>query len=196
MPRPTVLENGVQQQAGRIYAIYGSRRTFTLPAPGSVITLVNRSITGSGDFLVDKGTGRPEVFQNMDINGDGKIDFVLQVGQSDQWFRFTTLGDGQAGNQIRLTPGSEDLRILRLIGSAGSLLPNGGFVVTPPSSFQIGGPQNIAGIMEFDLVSLLDYIERTGSLESRTRTGLSEISLAESEWVYPRRWQHSLFHRI
>jgi hypothetical protein len=45
---------------------------------------------------VDRGTGRPEWF---DDNGQP---YVLAANTTERWFRFATLGDGKAGNWIRL----------------------------------------------------------------------------------------------
>jgi hypothetical protein len=49
---------GAKQDAGQIYLIYGNYRTAVMPVTGYGI-LTNRTITGSGSFLVDTGIGRP-----------------------------------------------------------------------------------------------------------------------------------------
>ena len=93
--------------AGKLFVIYGASTPPELPPGDQIVDLVNLTVTGSGDFLVDRGTGRAEMFQN-DANGDGIIDttdFTLNAGTSDRWYRFTTLGDGQPGSFIRITPG-------------------------------------------------------------------------------------------
>jgi len=90
--------------AGRAYVIYGASSQAALPADATQIG--NRSFTGSGFFLVDNGTGRPEEFQ--DAPGATDPLFTLNTGEVEQWYRFTTLGDGMPGNFIRVTPGAQD----------------------------------------------------------------------------------------
>jgi ELWxxDGT repeat protein len=152
--------------AGTLYVFRGSRLAFILPSNETAIPLENHTVTGSGDFLIDRGTGRPELFQGMDINGDGQDDFVLQVGQSDRWYRFTTLGDGAAGDQIRLLTGAVASTTTGVSGTGGTLTPSGGsFVVnTAAGTIQIGGSVNSLGVMEYDLSGFLDYAERTDSI--------------------------------
>ena len=56
---------------------------------------------------VDTGIGRPDQFFDPDINGDGILDstrYTLLPGEGQKWYRFTTLGDGELGTMIRLTP--------------------------------------------------------------------------------------------
>ena len=63
------------------------------PPPAIFEVIENASIPGSGSFVVDRGTGRPEVIQSP----------------HDRWWKFSTLGDGQGGNYIRLSSGQADL---------------------------------------------------------------------------------------
>ena len=49
-----------------------------------------------------------ERFAGQDIDGDGLNDFELPVGVRERWFRFTTLGDGQPGDQLVLSPAMLD----------------------------------------------------------------------------------------
>ncbi len=81
--------------AGRIYAVYGAPRSLELPT-SAIIDLENFSVPGSGSFVVNPETGRPEVFTNA---GNP---FSLASATDEKWFRFTTLGDGKAGDAIRL----------------------------------------------------------------------------------------------
>ncbi len=73
-------------RAGRVYAASGKERVIEV---GPAETLTNRTVTGSGDYLVDRATGAPE-----------KLAATLPAGQSQQWFKFTTLGNGLPGNGI------------------------------------------------------------------------------------------------
>jgi hypothetical protein len=103
-----VITGEVIPAAGKAFVIYGSAALAALPPSDTIVDLLNRTVTGSGDFLVDKGTGRAEVFESLDIDGDGLNDFVLRTGDTERWYRFTTLGDGKPGNAIRITPGALD----------------------------------------------------------------------------------------
>jgi hypothetical protein len=146
------------QNAGKIYAIYGSLKLFRLPS-SDIITLPNRTVTGSGDFLVDDGSGQPVVFEGQDIDGDGKNDFLIPVGQEERWYRFTTLGDGQAGDQIRLTKVAEAAHTVHLNGTDAARL-----IQLVTGAFQVDqGPISIGdedepdmAILEFDLSAFLD----------------------------------------
>ncbi|MCU0979306.1 MAG: PA14 domain-containing protein, partial [Pirellulaceae bacterium] len=94
--------------AGKLFVAYGASTPPALPPGDQIVDLTNLTITGSGDYLVDRGTGRAEVFQN-DFDGDGDLDttdFTMAAGVSERWYRFVTLGDGQPGTFIRITPGA------------------------------------------------------------------------------------------
>ena len=82
-----------------------------LVEPGDeIFELDTFPITGSGSFLVDRGTGRPAVFSN-DPDGDGDDDtdvFTLSTDRAEAWFEFTTLGDGRPGDYIEITPGARE----------------------------------------------------------------------------------------
>ena len=98
LPDFNTLENDVVPDGGRIYVAYGSepREILTIPSDlTKVKVLENFSVAGSGSFVADRGTGRPELFDN------GGQSFEVVAG-SDKWFKFTTLGDGKAGDTIRL----------------------------------------------------------------------------------------------
>jgi len=97
---------GTREDAGQIYVIYGRYRLEDMPVTGYGI-LTNRTITGSGNFLVDTGIGRPDTFFDPDLDADGMLDstrYTLLPGEGEKWYRFTTLGDGELGTMIRLTP--------------------------------------------------------------------------------------------
>ena len=112
---------GAKQDAGQIYLIYGNYRTAVMPVTGYGI-LTNRTITGSGSFLVDTGIGRPDRFYDPDLDGDGVLDatrYTIVTGEGQKWYRFTTLGDGYLGTMIRLTPAASAGMTTRLSGYDG-----------------------------------------------------------------------------
>src|SRR4029079_9284268 len=97
----------VLPNAGKVFVAYGASAPPTLPAGDQIVDLTNLTVTGSGDFLVDRGTGRAEVFR-ADFDNDGDVDsndFTMFAGMTERWYRFFTLGDGQSGNFIRIDPG-------------------------------------------------------------------------------------------
>lgn len=100
--------------AGQASVFYGDRLPDFLPsANASPIELANISIPGSGAFLVNRGTGRAEVFD------DGGTPFELLAG-GEVWFQFSFLGDGKAGDAIRL-PAASGL-VMDLVDSTGRRL--------------------------------------------------------------------------
>jgi ELWxxDGT repeat protein len=103
-PGSDVVSSDVVGAAGKAFVIYGASARSNLPP--TAIELANRTFTGSGNFLVDNGTGRAEVFK--DPPGVTNTRFTLQAGDQDIWYKFTTLGDGMPGNAIRITPGLTD----------------------------------------------------------------------------------------
>ncbi|MCA9048123.1 MAG: VCBS repeat-containing protein, partial [Planctomycetaceae bacterium] len=88
-----VTTDRVAADAGRVYVIYGSGDRSILPTDG-VETIANRSVSGSGDFVVNKATGSPDVIQQG----------TLGPVQPEQWYRFTTVGDGLPGNYVEIGP--------------------------------------------------------------------------------------------
>ena len=99
--------SGPFSAAGRASIVYGQREDF----PNNTIVLENFSVAGSGSFLVDKGTVRSEIFDD-----DGSP-YNIRVGE-EQYFQFTTLGDGKGGNSIRLEEGVK----ADLLDDSGSIL--------------------------------------------------------------------------
>lgn len=77
--------------AGRVYLALGQRKLGTISVDAEPLT--NRTVTGSGDYLVDPATGQPVRF-------DGQF----APGQTEQWYQFTTLGDGLPGNYLQVGP--------------------------------------------------------------------------------------------
>ena len=95
-----VFDAAAGEDAGRVYFLYGAGESFQphdpmTGIPLSVTDLANVSVPGSGSFLINRGTGGPEVFDN------GGQPFFLAVGE-EQWFRFSTLGDGRGGDSVRV----------------------------------------------------------------------------------------------
>ena len=135
---------------------------------------MNRTVTGSGDFLVST-SGAPTSFGDdpdaVDIDGDGENDFVLLPGQKEKWFRFTTLGDGKAGDQIRLITPAGETRTVLVRGVDGRLVPtppSGNFQVETGPVINIGAQAGDAAILELDLSAYLDRIDRLNTITKAT----------------------------
>ncbi|HRX83019.1 MAG TPA: hypothetical protein P5307_28325, partial [Pirellulaceae bacterium] len=107
---------------GRTYVVYGSNILVTLPT-AAIRSLENFSVPGSGSFVKNRGTGRPEIFR------DGGEPFALSGANTEQWFRFSTLGDGSVGDSIQLIPESPlhafngDVLTMAIFDSMGRRLP-------------------------------------------------------------------------
>ena len=149
---------GLRSGAGKVYVIDGVARAAAIPA--DFIELGNRQITGSGLFLVDRGLGRAEVFSGTD-------DFVLAAGE-ENWYRFTTQGDGNGNSLIELFPAHEDSAFFINASAQGGLLPNGASFLLDSAgttvvdgetreTSRIGGAANASSVFEFDLLSLLEF---------------------------------------
>ena len=151
-------DTGLYSAAGKVFLIAGAALARNLPE--SFSELGNRELTGGGFFLVDTGTGRPDVFGNAD--SPGNPDFTLAPGEST-WFRFTTLGDGGADNEVQLTPDATDVAFdipaagQETLNSAGQLLQDNDVT-------QFGGAASLVAIYEFDLASLLTFNEDSDPL--------------------------------
>ena len=79
---------------GRVHLIYGSRPRIAIPT--AFDTLENVSVPGSGSFVANRGTGRPELFPGGDLT------YTFEPGTNERWFQFSTLGDGIGGDGIRI----------------------------------------------------------------------------------------------
>ena len=82
-PAASAIGAGIVRSVGTVSVIYGAP-----PLDPRVVTnrdnatiLTNRTITGSGDFLIEVGPGQPFVHPG-----------TLPTGTSEIWYRFTTLG--------------------------------------------------------------------------------------------------------
>ena len=146
-------DTGLYSTAGKMYLIAGAALASNLPE--SYSELGNRELTGGGFFLVDTGTGRPEVFGDADAPGDP--DYMLAPGES-AWFRFTTLGDGGADNQIQLAPDAADVAF-EIPAADQNTLDSTGQLQADDGVTQFGGVENFVAIYEFDLASLLTLDE-------------------------------------
>ena len=93
------LATGVDSEpaVGRTYAVYGGLERLTIPS--SFETLENLSIPGLGSFLERRGIDRPVTFS------DSGEPFNVNLAAGETWFRFSTLGDGQTSDAIRLPIG-------------------------------------------------------------------------------------------
>ena len=72
--------------------------------------LTNRTVSGSGDFVVEADSGRPFSQES-----------ALGTGVRELWYRFSTLGDGVAGNRLELEPAFEGVRTVLLRGEDGRI---------------------------------------------------------------------------
>ncbi|MEZ6126918.1 MAG: LamG-like jellyroll fold domain-containing protein [Planctomycetaceae bacterium] len=70
-----------------------------IAVPLNFDVLANRSVTGSGDFVVDKG-------EVLDFDFEFTQDDLQSGGSSQRWIRFTTLGDGYASTSSDPTEGT------------------------------------------------------------------------------------------
>jgi len=149
------LLNGFKPQAGRIYLVPGSATPPTLPALSDIITLANWAVPGSGQYLITNQNGQPERFNSVttpDINGDGTPDFVLLPG-ADRWFQFTTLGVGQPGDAIRLSPGATSSLVKLSPAASGVATPVG---ASTGNDLAVGN--GTTGVLEFDLGLFLQQL--------------------------------------
>ena len=162
----TVIDGSLVPAAGKIYVIHGSPAPQALPA--QIQPLTNLTVTGSGAFLVDRATGQPEDF-----------DLSLSDGQAEQWYYFTTLGDGQSGNHIQLTPATEPSRTDVLNTRDGTFRQSSQTHRPEPVSTQLFAGDGLISILEFDLSRFLPYMDDLAYLQDAklrlevTGTGLS-----------------------
>ncbi|MGB2822750.1 MAG: hypothetical protein WBF17_17330, partial [Phycisphaerae bacterium] len=147
-PFADVLGPAVKQDAGKIYAAYGSPRRIELPTSG-IIELMNHTFTGIGDVLINPATGRPVTFTEDPVYPNG--DFTIYDNDDVNWYRFTTAGDGMPGNSIRVLPGAYDDRVAALEGPAGYLSAWFGMMDDTYEKIFVGSMYDSQGIFEMDL---------------------------------------------
>ena len=155
--------------SGKAYAVYGSRGSGPLPTAG-VSELANFAVSGSGAFVVDRATGQPATF-NSQLGG----------GQAERWFRFTTLGDGQPGDHILLSPESNSAAAVSLFARGMGTLING----VPSSTANPGDPITVqagsrSGILEFDISQLLGDLNSTGDSIGHS---IADVHHVGSSWA-------------
>ncbi|HSB69073.1 MAG TPA: ELWxxDGT repeat protein [Candidatus Methylomirabilis sp.] len=154
-------------EAGRIYVLYGTPRTLPLPELGDAIPLVNASVPGAGDFLIG-ADATPIRFGNdplaLDINGDGINDFQLLSADVEKWFRFTTQGDGKAGNEVRVITPAEESTTTTLKGNDSNF--SGSTVGVGGETFDIGTVSGDGGLLEVDLSGYLEYLDHPEDISS------------------------------
>ncbi|MDB5319040.1 MAG: cya 2, partial [Phycisphaerales bacterium] len=125
-PGADVVSPSLIPGGGKVYVVYDGVVLPTAPPGSNVITLSNQTITGDGDFISDLGTHLPISFKDPNAN---TTNFTLPAGQTQRWYTFTTLGDGQAGSAIRLTPEAREQATTLLHGKdtsvTGSLVISG-----------------------------------------------------------------------
>ncbi|MEQ1828966.1 MAG: LamG-like jellyroll fold domain-containing protein, partial [Pirellula sp.] len=153
-----VVDGSLKIDAGHVFVIHGTPPQTGLPSKFGV--LANRTITGSGDYVVDKATGQPATFvRPFSANAD------------ENWFRFTTLGDGLPGNYLSVSPYATDPYDIRSIAAKTFQVVNGQTVpIVPPvaNTIAVGTPSlstnpSRAGVLEFDLSSILRLREDAGA---------------------------------
>lgn len=104
--------------AGQIYVVQGAGTGLLPTVADDVEDLANFSVPGSGAFLVDRGTGRAESFTRR-----------MAAGQSEQWFRFETLGDSAPADSLRVQSVGTQF-VAELLRADGSLVQSGRSIVS------------------------------------------------------------------
>ena len=135
----------VKTFAGKVYFIPGQPRPGPLPT-SDVTPISNTGVAGSGSFLVDLFTGQPEVRSGQ-----------LTSTDTEQWFRFTTLGDGQPGDRIEVSPAAEDQQTTLLSTIDGHLLGNTPVTAGTTEISVVSGAST--GIIEVDLSGFLAHLD-------------------------------------
>ncbi|MEL6108264.1 MAG: LamG-like jellyroll fold domain-containing protein, partial [Planctomycetota bacterium] len=90
----TLVNDQLTPNGGAVYIAYGAAPQRTVESPEDYDVLENFSVSGSGSFVADLGTGREIVFD------DGGSPYSVAAGETS-WYRFSLLGDGQVGDAIR-----------------------------------------------------------------------------------------------
>ena len=144
-----VLE-AIRADAGRVLIVTGAAPRVDLP--DQFVPLVNSSL---GPFVVDRQTGTI-IFE------DG-TDLTLLPGDAERWYRFTTQGDGLAGNSVRVGPETDADQTLNPI-SADTLRPDG--TVSAAGVAQAGGESDSRARVTFDLGVFRDAVVDPTTLQS------------------------------
>ncbi len=171
--------SGVVGDSGAVFVIPGAHREFALPDSGQVTSLSNIGIRGVGEVLVDQDGPLLFDFENSGLR--------LQQGQDETWFRFRTLGDGAAGDLLRIGPTPFDDASLILGGITGSVdrnLEQSGLSVA-----EIGGGDQSNALIEFDLSKLLSAYENPEELVGAKLNLVGSATAPMQEVVRPKRPQ-------
>ena len=150
-PLADVPGGTVRTDAGRIYATYGSPRRLDLSAISSQL-ISNHTISGLGNVLYKSGDGQMERF--ADDPAGGTSDYVLADSEDVNWYRFATIGDGVAGDAIRVVTGAYVDRAVTLDGPAGYVTGEFGEVDDTSDTILIGSSAGDQGVFEMDLSGL------------------------------------------
>ncbi len=166
-PRFDGFSSGAEVDAGAVFVIAGSGRRLPLPADGETVSLANDSIRGLGEVLRDLGAAiefdTPDFdAEDFDAEDNG---LTLAAGQNEAWFTFRTVGDGAAGDLLRIGPGAFDEPTVALSGVAGSVTAGGNAQSGLPIA-QVGGAEGRTGAIEFDLSQLLSAYEDPTEISS------------------------------
>jgi hypothetical protein len=166
----------VTPRTGMLYVMYGGAAAL-LPPGVNPLPLTNTTVTGSGDFLVDRNTGQPVRF----LDANGSQSYTLPAGTSERWYTFTTLGDGSAGKYLRVGPAAELSETLQLTGAYATLQPTGNTYAVS-SGLQVGGAANRLAVLEFNLARFLRFAADPARLGQVTlRLGYANASFAAGD---------------
>jgi carbonic anhydrase/acetyltransferase-like protein (isoleucine patch superfamily)/Leucine-rich repeat (LRR) protein len=153
---------GERAEAGRLYLAQGSPERFPLPGPDDREVLGTRTVTGSGTYLVDQATGRPERFEE-----------TLAAGVAERWFRLSTLGDGWPDHFLRLVGHREETRLAVPSHAAGGvlMLDLSAFLFARPGDDRVGELALVLGATTGSSPGVsVDWAGRTSSSPTLTAT--------------------------
>ncbi|NOS68464.1 MAG: hypothetical protein HOP33_00850, partial [Verrucomicrobia bacterium] len=153
-PAASAIGAGIVRSVGTVSIIYGAAPIDPRVAANqtNAVVLTNRTITGSGDFLIELQPGQPFVYTG-----------TLPSGSGENWYRYTTLGDGEAGTQIVLLPASQGVRTVLMRGEDGRISAAG--QVQLGSLLNLGVEAGDAVVLEFDLSSYLDMMSNVNGIQ-------------------------------
>ncbi|KLU06274.1 Alkaline phosphatase [Rhodopirellula islandica] len=132
---------------GILYVVPGSQRRVPLPDESLVVSLSNDSIRGIGDVA-------------RDSQGLLQVDSTLASDIETDWYRFRTVGDGNVGDSIRLTPdilGTDSATQ----GASGIIRGSDAFDNVPSVVIDSGQ----SGVYEIDLSRLLARFDDPASID-------------------------------
>ena len=145
------LAGTLKDRAGAVYVLAGTARENPAALPADFTELVSPG--AASNVLVKDSTGQPF-----------SIDDTLEIGQTDRWYSFTTLGDGQEGDLVRVSPYGDGQRVIRP-HRIGALDPLDGGAYRVELIPQVGGTQQLLGVMEFDISSYYQYSHRVQDIQ-------------------------------